>query len=146
MSPLPCPAAVSTSGTATMGRPGGRGWASRVTASATDGRDSSMNPPATAGMRPRVREPTRSTNRVNSATPSSLRVPCPTISNGGAPAGLIGSWVIGRFLHVEQGVEGGGRYRGATLLAAVGQRGQPAVPQRLFDLHGTHETHRQADD
>src|SRR5262249_61524856 len=68
-------------------------------------------PPATAGMRPPAQEPARSTNRVNSAIPAALRVPCPTISNGGAPTGTvprigpvlsgpirgaIGSWVIGR--------------------------------------------------
>ena len=38
---------------------------------------------ATAGMRPPAWEPTRSTNRVNSATPASLRVPWPTSSKGG---------------------------------------------------------------
>src|SRR5215472_3088706 len=88
MSPLPWPAAVRTSGTAAIGP----GWVapveiSLVTASATDGRDSSMNPPSTAGIRPAARAATRSTNRVNSATPAVLRVPWPTISRGGLVTG-----------------------------------------------------------
>src|SRR5262249_47775292 len=37
----------------------------------------------TAGTRPRVRARTCPTNRVNSATPASLRVPWPTRSKGG---------------------------------------------------------------
>src|SRR5207244_12035784 len=54
--PISCPAAVSTSGTATIGPgPPVAEVTSRATASATDGRDSSMNPPSTAGDRKSTR-------------------------------------------------------------------------------------------
>src|SRR5215831_19747887 len=212
MSPLPCPAAVRTSGTATIAcGPPAPGATSRATASATDGRASSMNPPSTAGTRPCMRARTCPTNRVNSATPASLRVPWPTRSKGGpvliylppsrdvvpearqkagrlvvpearqiaargvgssAPGHRTGAWgcVVpearplalcsvrpgacggcfssssSKRVAVEQGVEGGRGDCGAALLADVGDRGQPAVPQRLFHFDGPHKTHRQADD